>query len=153
MRTCLPSCRNIEYADYGYHSERYELKAKIYGLKAKEIRGDSPEKLTEVKEKIKEEIGDCYWFVALMCELTDCDFFDVVNLKFSLLRMAWKFARQQFGLIKSLFYAWELSKSISELNKEARRLGELRCYILQRNINKLASRKQRGVIKGNGDER
>ena len=153
METCLPSAKNWEYAYYGFESEQYELYAKIWGGKAKAIRDGNNFNKIKSRTAISDELGDCYWFVALMCELTDCDFTDVVSFEFSSLRMAWKFARQQFGLIKSLFYAWELSKSIFELNKEVRRLGELRCDILQRNIDKLASRAERGVLKGSGDNR
>ena len=72
MRTCMPSCRNVDYDFLGLCSEIHELKAKIAGYYAKEIRGDS-----NLEEKIKgiaEEVGDCFWFVALGCEIYSLSF-------------------------------------------------------------------------------
>lgn len=134
MRTCLPSCRNKEYADYGYISEWHEYRSKLYGYFAKKIRGDSIEKLIQVKQQIKDELGDCFWFIALKCELEKVNFAKIYILRNS---------------IKNNEIAEEILKLCDACKKCKFEVED----VLQRNIDKLASRAERGVIKGNGDER
>lgn len=133
MRTCLPSAFNKRYAYYGFLSEMHELCAKKYGLKAKEIRGDSEEKLAEIKEQIKDEIGDCFWFIALACELFEhklVEFFD-----------------------NKIQASNEWTNGFDEIIRICKDLKITPLECMQRNIDKLASRQQRGVLKGNGDSR
>ena len=134
MRTCLPSCKNKDYAYYGYISEWYEYRSKIYGYFAKKIRGDSEEKLTQVKEQIKDELGDCFWFIALKCELAGLDFAEMYRLKNALVDSD---------------IAEEMLKIVSACQGCKFEVED----VLQRNIEKLASRAERGVITGNGDNR
>lgn len=138
MSTCLPSCKNEKYAYYGYLSEAYELESKLYGRDAKKIRGDSEEKLAELTESIKDEIGDCFWFIALRCELCKWSFKEIYNLKYR---------EEEYEAGDDIYNDMSyLVEACEELNFD---IDE----ILQRNIDKLASRAERGVIKGNGDER
>lgn len=131
MRTCLPSAKNWSYAVFGLDAEYYELLAKMAGFKAKKIRdGDDFEK-AKYLEKIKDEIGDCFWFIALKCELREFQFAEI-------------FGSGKFGHDEE-FVCW-LSDVCDNFNFD---INE----ILQRNIDKLASRAERGVIKGNGDSR
>lgn len=133
MKTCLPSAFNKRYAYYGFLSEMHELRAKEYGLKAKEIRGDSEEKLAEIKEQIKDEIGDCFWFIALACELFEhklVEFFD-----------------------NKIQVSNEWTNGFDEIIKICKDLKITPLKCLQRNIDKLASRAERGVLKGSGDNR
>ena len=111
----------------------HELRAKKYGLKAKEIRGDSEEKLAEIKEQIKDEIGDCFWFIALQCELLEhklVEFFD-----------------------NKIQASNEWTNGFDEIIRICKELKITPLECMQRNIDKLASRAERGKIKGNGDKR
>jgi NTP pyrophosphatase (non-canonical NTP hydrolase) len=147
MKTCLPSARNWDYATHNYRAELFELLAKIESFHAKQIRDGDDFDETKYLDKIKDEIGDCYWQLALICELRNERFKSnyegkvewssynrVMNMDFeSCISDVWiEFARIDF--IVEMF-----DFDINE--------------ILQRNIDKLASRAERGVIKGNGDER
>jgi hypothetical protein len=134
MRTCLPSCRNKEYAYYGYISEWHEYRSKVYGYFAKKIRGDSEEKLLQVREQIKGELGDCFWFIALKCELEGIDFAEIFRLKTAITNS--DIAEEKLKITSAC-----LGCKMDVLD------------VLQYNIDKLASRAERGVIKGNGDER
>lgn len=138
MRTCLPSCKNKEYAYYGYRSEFNELQSKLYGYKAKKVRGDSEEKLAEVEKSIIDEIGDCFWFVALKCTLAKLNFEKIYKSKTASLSEA---------IDLDLKYRIEGLKSICNTHI----IKPLDC--MKRNIAKLSSRAERGVITGNGDKR
>ena len=137
MRTCLPSCKNKEYAYYGSLSEYHELLSKICGYKAKKIRGDSEEKLAEVEKSIIDEIGDCFWFIALKCELTKKSFERIYKAQTKDLK----------GVELDI-------KSLIDLLKEyCKDLETLPLTCMRANIKKLSSRAERNVIKGNGDDR
>lgn len=138
MRTCLPSCKNKDYAYWGYKSEYAELESKIYGYKAKKIRGDSEEKLAEIEKKIIDEIGDCFWFIALKCELSSKSFEKLYRCKIKDIK----------GVIEL-----ELKQSIEALKSMCKTYETLPLTCMRSNIQKLTSRKIRGVITGNGDNR
>ena len=138
MRTCMKSCRNKDYAYWGHKSEYAELESKLYGFKAKKIRGDSEEKLAELKHQIVEELGDCFWFVALKCTLAKKPFEKLYKCKETDANGAVEIDLKQYI---------ECLKSWCRIQK----ITPLKC--MQMNINKLASRKERGKITGNGDER
>lgn len=137
MRTCLPACKNRDYADFGYWSEWHELQSKIYGYGAKKIRGDSEEKLAEVEKSIIDEIGDCFWFIALKCALNKKYFENIYKMKTKDLKDVELNIKSLVDELKKYCKEWEVSP--------------LTC--MKRNIAKLSSRKARGVLKGNGDER
>ena len=152
MKTCLPSAKNCAYAHFGMLAEVRELEAKLVGAKAKEIRDDDFDKI-KAKNAIVDEIGDCYWFIALMCELTDYKFSEVFWNRVIALKMSWTFYRKSLKFIPSIKKSYELWNTISKLQTLVFVLGLPLNDILQRNIDKLASRAERGKIKGNGDER
>lgn len=151
MKTCLPSAKNSGYATLNYEAEYFELLAKIKSMQAKEIRDGYDFDKAKYLEKIKDELGDCYWQLALCCELRGLKFADKVNAepiypstdcridlkrpKFYTICRRWIF--QQFGYINYIcdYYQFNILD------------------ILQRNIDKLQSRAERGVLKGSGDER
>lgn len=138
MRTCMKSCRNKDYAYWGYKSEFAELESKMYGLKAKRIRGDSEEKLAEIEKSIIDEIGDCFWFIALNCVLFKKDFEKLYKIKTTSVNGAIELdIKQQIETLKSLCLVYMIQP--------------IDC--MRKNIDKLASRKARGKIQGNGDER
>ena len=135
MRTCLPSSKNDSYAKYGFVSEVFELFAKIYGMYAKKIRdGEDFDKAKHI-HKIADELGDVCWFEALLSELKKQPFSLDRKIKIT---------------IKYEEIEGEFDISIIQL---CGRFGLDSIDILQRNVEKLASRKERGVLKGNGDER
>ena len=138
MRTCLPACKNKDYAQLGHLSEFYELQSKYYGYKAKKIRGDSEEKLAEIEKSIIDEIGDCYWFIALKCHLSKISFETLYKSKITDLR----------GAVEI-----DLKQNIETLKSICKRFQTLSLTCMRANIAKLSSRKARGVLKGNGDSR
>ena len=138
MRTCLPSAKNKDYAYWGYKSEYAELESKLYGRKAKQIRGDSEDKLVELERQIIDEIGDCYWFIALKCHLSKISFETLYKSKITDLR----------GAVEI-----DLKQNIETLKSICKRFQTLSLTCMRANIDKLSSRKARGVLKGNGDER
>lgn len=151
MRTCLPTSMNSGYATQNFLAEYFELLAKIKSMYAKEIRDGEDFNADKYLDKIKDELGDCYWQLALCCQLkglkfaeefngesiypsTDCRI-DLKRVKnFDICRQ-WIF--RQFGYINYIsdYFNFDIND------------------ILQRNIDKLASRKERGVLKGSGDDR
>lgn len=148
MKTCLPSAKNWEYATHNYRAELFELLAKIESFHAKQIRDGADFDKAKYLDKIADEIGDCYWQLALICELRNEQFklnygykldweimYDfVVRMHFDLF---FSDARIEFARIDSIVKMFDF-----DINE-----------ILQRNIDKLASRKERGMLKGSGDER
>ena len=135
MRTCLKSCMNKDYADAGLESEWHELLAKIWGLRAKKIRGDK-----NIEEKIAgiaEEIGDCFWFLALKCELVKYPF-DIIYRD----RTKQKFPSTMVESIKEY---------IEVLKGHCRQYHLQPIYCMKKNIEKLSQRKASNKIKGDGD--
>ena len=137
MRTCLPSCKNEDYAEYGYQSEVFELHSKIWGYKAKKVRGDSEEKLAEIERGIIDEIGDCFWFLALKCSLGRMSFEKIYKAKHKDLKGAEIAIKACIDALISFSKHWET----------------LPLTCMRANIKKLSSRAERGVLKGNGDSR
>lgn len=153
MQTCLPECKNIQYAIFGVSSEIFEMLAKIDGLRAKKIRGDSPDKLAKLSIEIKDEIGDVFWFTALICELIKIDFADiferaVVDGSSSIIK---RFSYSNF--CKDSICLENLIPHIGSLKRICQLVGTTPISCMRANIAKLASRAERGQIKGNGDKR
>lgn len=68
MSTCLSESKNSQYWGFGFQSELHGLLAKVEGVYAKEMRGD---KISENDiNAIKSKIGDCFWFIALGCDIS-----------------------------------------------------------------------------------
>ena len=149
MRTCLPSAKNWEYCYCLIASEIGEA----FGKWGKKFRdGDFD------KDKLADELGDVFWGVALACELGGYSFEelweDEKNISFLKIRFttpvyfkhwAW-FHGKSFDYIEVLKYLLYAKTFAEECG-----IDPLDC--LKRNIAKLAGRKERGTIGGNGDER
>ena len=154
MRTCLPSAKNWGYAIYGLDSEYHELNAKISGAQAKRIRDGEDFNNEKAIKGIADEVGDCYWFIALICELRGLRFKDIFRL--SPLRFAFRFFKASFrdmGILRAIINAFMIRRWIVYLREFCKVNNFDILDILQRNIDKLASRAERGVLKGSGDER
>lgn len=149
MRTCLPSAKNWEYCYCLIASEIGEAFGK-WGKKFRDGEFD--------KDKLTDELGDVFWGVALACELGGYNFkelwqessgrvfdFDFFELKIVLPDSSeLKTYEQSLSSVSSvLIFAKTFAMQCD--------IDPLDC--LRRNIAKLADRQERGVIKGNGDER
>lgn len=145
MRTCLPSAKNWKYCYCLITSEIGEAFGK-WGKKFRDGEFD--------KEKLTDELGDVFWGFALACELGGYGFDELWGIDNDKLFVEIMFPTPDY------FKEW--SWNIEE--KEAWRaliftktfaeqcgIDPLDC--LRRNIAKLAGRKERGTLGGNGDER
>lgn len=144
MRTCLPSAKNWQYCYCLIASEIGEAFGK-WGKKFRDGEFD--------KDKLTDELGDVFWGVALACELG--------GDKFAKL---WEDENKSYVIIvfdsPTNFdeWTWRLSRGdvwrflmFAKTFAEQCGIDPLEC--LKRNIAKLAGRKERGTIGGNGDER
>lgn len=157
MGTCLKKCKNKLYWHFGIKSEICELIGKVEGLRAKKIRGDEITK--EKIDGIKDEIGDVFWFAALGCAL-----FAKKGDKNAFARV-YKLTGANVQKEAILIHSYSLDEEfyvrglhacalcISTAKRIALELGIKPFDCLVRNIKKLYSRKERGVIKGDGDKR
>lgn len=145
MRTCLPSAKNWEYCYTLIASEIGEAFGK-WGKKFRDGEFD--------KDKLTDELGDVFWGVALACELGGRDF-----------ECIWEYSADCCDLDVEFFtpaicdeYSIKMRTfKISRVMGFAKTFAE-QCDIdpldcLKRNIAKLAGRKERGTLGGNGDER
>ena len=131
-----------DYANHNYRAELFELLAKVESFHAKQIRDGADFDKAKYLDKIKDEIGDCYWQLALLCELGGRQFEQVyydcgIHFNSSISFVGKPLAMNEFARLDSIRIQFNF-----DINE-----------ILQRNIDKLRSRAERGVIKGNGDER
>lgn len=142
MRTCLPSAKNWEYCYCLVASEIGEAFGK-WGKKFRDGEFD--------KEKLTDELGDVFWGVALGCELYGKSFEDLwsrsCNLDFLPIEVKTPDRFFKSGLRLNMLFVLSFAKTFAEECG----IDPLNC--LKRNIAKLADRQERGVIKGNGDER
>lgn len=156
MRTCLKTCKNAQYWGYGLMSETHELLGKVEGFYAKKIRGDEISK--EKIDAIKEELGDCFWFIALGCALTTgknkTTFEKVFNsakpstLDRMVICHVFDQSKISFMVAEKALVGWtSVMKSICAEFK----IKPSDC--LRANISKLSKRKLEGKIKGEGDDR
>lgn len=142
MRTCLPSAKNWEYCYCLIASEIGEA----FGKWGKKFRdGDFD------KDKLTDELGDVFWGVALGCELYGKSFEDLwsrsCNLDFLPIEVKTPDRFFKSGLRLNMLFVLSFAKTFAEQCG----IDPLDC--LRRNIAKLADRQERGVIKGNGDNR
>ena len=145
MRTCLPSAKNWEYCYCLIASEVGEAFGK-WGKKFRDGEFD--------KDKLTDELGDVFWGVALACELGERKFEDIWNVcknrtVVSFVVFSPSTLRENAEALRmlDLIMVMEFAKTFAEQCG----IDPLDC--LRRNIAKLADRQERGVIKGNGDER
>lgn len=142
MRTCLPSAKNWEYCYCLIASEIYET----FGKWGKKFRDNKI-----YKDAIKDELGDVFWGIALACELDGEKFENLwyrsYNEYFLLIEAITPHKFSKGGLILNKLSVLSFAKTFAEECG----IDPLDC--LRRNIAKLAGRKERGTLGGNGDER
>ena len=158
MRTCLPQCKCWEYAIPELLSEWHEALAKIEGGRAKLVRldGKSNDKdwFSKKKQEIKEELGDVFWSLALICELQKQSFEKIFRTTraseadgFSLV----------FGYVADDPYATVTDELVSKHMKNLKHIchcmGIKASDCLEANIRKLSKRQAEGKIQGDGDKR
>lgn len=147
MRTCLPSAKNWEYCYCLIASEIGEAFGK-WGKKFRDGEFD--------KDKLADELGDVFWGIALACELGGYEFENLWKYNYNrkcfyvdaYFPIPYQFNELNWTIfdgVASKFLAW------ARIFAEQCGIDPLEC--LKRNIAKLADRQERGVIKGNGDER
>ena len=142
MRTCLPTSKNWDYAIYNYRAELFELYAKIESFHAKRIRDGEDFNAKKHLEKIKDELGDCYWQLALLCELGGRKF-----------EQGYYESGDEWDTYISLISEPNVMNEFARLFDILNEFNFGIIDILQRNIDKLSSRAERGVLKGSGDNR
>lgn len=145
MRTCLPSAKNWEYCYCLITSEIGEAFGK-WGKLFRDGKFD--------KDKLADELGDVFWGLALACELAERKFEDIWNVcknrtVVSLVVFSPSTLCENAEALRmlDLIMVMEFAKTFSEQCG----IDPLDC--LRRNIAKLAGRKERGTLTGNGDER
>lgn len=161
MATCLPQCKCWEYAIPELVSEWHEALAKIEGTRAKIVRMDEnsmsskshQEWLDSKRNEIKEELGDIFWSLALVCELKKESFSDTFRntnpTRVDGFRLPFWFFPERDG--NELFV--DVSTQICALKRICRCLMIKASDCLEANIRKLAKRQAEGKIQGDGDER
>lgn len=154
MRTCLPQCKCLEYAIPEICSEWHEAFAKIEGMRAKLVRLDGDANLAEWKanklKEIRDELGDVFWTVALLCELKGARFeFVFKNVSCS----KDDGALFSFAFNKDSDEEFEIKPQIAVLKRICKELGIKPTDCLRANIAKLAKRQAENKLKGDGDKR
>ena len=146
MRTCLPSAKNWEYCYCLIASEIGEA----FGKWGKKFRDGSFD-----KEKLADELGDVFWGVALACELGGYSFAELLEEHYvkDYLDLGFYSPKRFFTSQPNFLFKWEICDCISFAKTFAEECGIDPLECLRRNIAKLAGRKERGTIGGNGDER
>lgn len=158
MRTCLPQCKCLEYAIPELLSEWHEALAKIEGTRAKLVRLDDNSNAKEWHGKkiqeIKEELGDVFWSLALICELKKQSFEEIFKTT--------PMAKSDGFSLPFLFVADGfltettdklISKHIEHLKRICHCMRIKASDCLEANIRKLSKRQAEGKIQGDGDER
>lgn len=158
MRTCLPQCKCLEYAIPELLSEWHEALAKIEGTRAKLVRLDDNSNAKEWHGKkiqeIKEELGDVFWSLALICELKKQSFEEIFKTtpmaKSDGFSLSFMFVADGFltGTTDKL-----ISKHIEHLKRICHCMRIKASDCLEANIRKLSKRQAEGKIQGDGDER
>lgn len=145
MRTCLPSAKNWKYCYCLIASEIGEA----FGKWGKLFRdGDFD------KNKLADELGNVFWGLALACELGEYKFEELWRTRkcYNALSV-WFYAPQKFDTCSLKISEYELKQIFSFLKELAEQCGIKPIKCLRCNIIKLAGRKERGTIGGNGDDR
>lgn len=157
MRTCLPQCKCWEYAIPELASEWHEALAKIEGTRAKLVRLDGNASVKEWYSKkiqeIKEELGDIFWSLALVCELNGESFEKSFKHAFP--------TRDDGCQIQFCFFPERdgneltapVEAQISGLKRICLCMGIKASDCLEANIRKLSKRQAENKIQGDGDKR
>lgn len=157
MRTCLPECKSMKYATTELWSEWHEALAKIEGMRAKEVRLDGKSNIKEWKaqklREIRDELGDVFWTVALVCELKKESFASIFKKTKPLEEVGAHiiFIFQECGIEFELDF--EISRQIAILKKLCYCLGIKPSDCMRANIAKLSKRQAQGKLRGDGDNR
>lgn len=143
MRTCLTSAKNWDYCYCLIASEIGEA----FGKWGKKFRDGSFD-----KDKLADELGDVFWGLALACELKGESFERNWASKYKKHFIGLGFyTPNNFNPIKICMV--DISGVIDFAKRFAEQCGIAPLDCLRRNIAKLADRQERGVIRGNGDNR
>ena len=157
MRTCLPQCKCWEYAIPELASEWHEALAKIEGTRAKLVRLDGNASVKEWYSKkiqeIKEELGDIFWSLALVCELNGESFEKSFKHAFPTRADGcqipfWFFPERDGNELPA-----PVEAQISGLKRICRCMGIKASDCLEANIRKLSKRQAENKIQGDGDKR
>lgn len=157
MRTCLPQCKCWEYAIPELASEWHEALAKIEGTRAKLVRLDGNASVKEWHSKkiqeIKEELGDIFWSLALVCELNGKSFEKSFKHAFPTRADGcqipfWFFPERDGNELPA-----PVEAQISGLKRICRCMGIKASDCLEANIRKLSKRQAENKIQGDGDKR
>ena len=157
MRTCLPQCKCWEYAIPELASEWHEALAKIEGTRAKLVRLDGNASVKEWHSKkiqeIKEELGDIFWSLALVCELNGESFEKSFKHAFPTRADGcqipfWFFIERDGNELPA-----PVEAQISRLKRICRCMGIKASDCLRANIAKLSKRQAENKIQGDGDKR
>lgn len=157
MRTCLPECKSMKYATPELWSEWHEAFAKIEGMRAKEVRLDGKSNIKEWKaqklREIRDELGDVFWTVALVCELRKESFASIFKKTRAIEEDGTNiiFMFQECGIGFELDF--EISRQIAVLKKLCYCLGIKPSDCMRANIAKLSKRQAQGKLRGDGDNR
>ena len=145
MRTCLPSAKNWEYCYCLIASEIGEAFGK-WGKKFRDGEFD--------KEKLTDELGDVFWGLALACELDGHSFEELwgKRIDYDAIEL-WIYAPKKFANFKMIYCYDDLWHIFNFAKAFAEECGIDPLECLKRNIAKLAGRKERGTLGGNGDDR
>ena len=154
MRTCLPQCKCLEYANPELASEWHEAFSKIEGMRAKLVRLDGDTNLAEWKanklKEIRDELGDVFWTVALLCELKGARFeFIFKNISCS----KDDGVSIVFDYNGGLDNEFDIKTQIAILKRICKELGIKPSDCLRANIAKLSKRQAENKIQGDGDKR
>lgn len=141
----LPSARNVQYLSLGLWGEVGELAS----LVAKSIRDE-----TELdKTAVAKELGDVMWFLAGSASYgNNGDAFATLADGADLLREDVDPHSATEDFISSLITA-DLPRIFDEATKLAYSVGYTLDEVLELNLAKLKSRRDRGKITGSGDDR
>lgn len=143
MRTCLPSAKNWNYCYCLIASEIGE----VFGKWGKLFRDGSFD-----KDKLTDELGDVFWGLALACELKGESFETNWVSEYKKYSIGLGFyTPNNFNPIE--IWMGYISGIIDFAKNFAEQCGIDPLECLKRNIAKLAGRKERGTLGGNGDER
>lgn len=120
-------------------------KGEVAGVIKKQIRGDYNEE--EAKQRLIGELGDCLWYIAVIEEVLG----DSYNYPdWSMIRMLQKQYHTALGTNGSpANYEVEMLRIIGLIDVYELDFNE----VLEYNIRKLTDRKERNMIKGDGDYR
>lgn len=157
-----PVDKEREYLILGLNSELGE----VCGVLKKSIRDNYSDE--ELREKISKEIGDCYWYLAMLYNAVKHEVYtsmeeiieDIFNLNAESLSTSNTLSDE---ILRCFCLTTTNTSSISILTHSLQIIGILSTVlhklkispivVLNENLDKLKSRQKRNKIQGNGDDR